>query len=97
MEPQAPAQRDTVKTYATVWACLLVLTAITVSVAGLHLGKLAIVVCLAIAALKSILVFLYFMHLRHETRLAIKLAIPIAIVALAIFIGITFTDVIPRM
>jgi cytochrome c oxidase subunit IV len=84
------------RTYAVVWALLMLLTGITVTAAELDLGKIAIVICLAIAGIKSILVLLYFMHLRHEERLVIKLAIPIALTALALFIGITFTDVIAR-
>lgn len=85
-----------VRTYTMVWASLMLFTAITVSVAQLHLGKLAIIICLAIASFKSVLVLLYFMHLRHEQNRVIKLVIPIALVALAIFIGLTFTDVIAR-
>jgi cytochrome c oxidase subunit IV len=82
--------------YTRVWAGLMVLTIATVVAAGLDIGKLAIVVCLAIASLKSVLVLLYFMHLRQEKRTAIKLALPIATVTLAIFIGLTFIDVFTR-
>jgi len=96
MAAQVKRKNNAVLVYTLVWIVLIIFTAITVAVAGLHLGKLAIMVCLAIASFKSILVFLYFMHLRDEERLVIKLAIPIAIAALAIFIGITFTDVIAR-
>jgi len=102
MNPEAqatqsmPRKPSPICVYAAVWSLLLLLTAATVASAQLRLGKLTIVVCLAIASLKSILVLLYFMHLRHEDRLVIKLAIPIALIVLAIFIGITFTDVIPR-
>ena len=39
---------------------------------------------------------MFFMHLLRERRLAFKLPIPIAMAALAIFIGLTFTDVIGR-
>lgn len=82
--------------YIAVWAGLLALTAITVAVAGLNLQKVAIVVCLAIAAVKSTLVLFYFMHLRYEQRRIIQLVIPIAIGALAIFIGLTYSDVLTR-
>jgi cytochrome c oxidase subunit 4 len=84
------------RTYVMIWAYLMVLTIVTVASATIDLGGLAIIVCLAIAALKSTLVFLYFMHLRHEKRMVIKLIIPIAMFTLAIFIGITFTDIIFR-
>jgi cytochrome c oxidase subunit IV len=85
-----------IRTYTIVWLALVALTALTVTSAGLNLQSVAIVVCLSIAAVKSLLVFLYFMHLRHEERLVVKLIIPIAIVTLAIFIGLTFSDVITR-
>lgn len=85
-----------VRVYATVWAALILATAATVTAASLHLPKIAIIVCLGIAAFKSTLVLLYFMHLRYESRLVIKLAVPIAVVVLAIFIGGTFSDVFTR-
>jgi cytochrome c oxidase subunit 4 len=91
-----PRAISDVAVYALVWAGLLVLTAVTVATANLAFGKIAILVCLAIATLKSMLVLLWFMHLGRERRLAIKLPIPIAMLALAIFIGLTFIDVVAR-
>lgn len=85
-----------IRSYITVWGMLVVLTAATVAVADFNLQKIAIIVCLGIAAIKSTLVLFYFMHLRYETRLIVKLLIPIAIGTLAIFIGLTFSDVITR-
>jgi len=46
---------------------LIALTATTVAVAGFNLQKIAIIVCLAIAAVKSTLVLFYFMHLGTNT------------------------------
>ena len=51
---------------------------------------------LAIAATKSILVLLGFMHLWWEDKLVIKLLIPIVLVTLTIFIGLTYTDILYR-
>jgi cytochrome c oxidase subunit IV len=85
-----------VKTYALVWALLMGMTGATVTAAQLNIGIFGIIICLSIASIKSILVFLYFMHLRHEKRLIVKLVVPIAIVALSIFIGLTFIDVVSR-
>ena len=82
--------------YVYIWIALLTLTAITVITADLNVGRIAIVVVLAIAATKSILVLLYFMHLRWERRLILKILVPIAIAALAIFIGLTYVDVLNR-
>lgn len=82
--------------YVWVWGALLGLTAITVAAASLDLGRAAIVVVLAVAAAKSCLVLLFFMHLRDEKRLLLKLAVPIAVAALAVFIGLTYTDILHR-
>jgi len=82
--------------YVYIWVALIVLTAITVTTASLNFGRVGILVVLAIAAIKSTLVLLYFMHLSSEKRLLLKLLVPIAICTLAIFIGLTFTDVMYR-
>jgi cytochrome c oxidase subunit 4 len=84
------------RSYVVVWLVLLAMTALTVLAASLNLAGVAIVVCLGIAAFKSTLVLLYFMHLRYEDRLLVKLLMPIAITTLAIFIGLTYSDVIFR-
>ncbi len=81
------------RTYAWVWVGLLILTGLTVSMAGMNLGRLSIAMVLAIAAIKSGLVLGYFMHLKYETGLLFKLMIPIVLAALTIFIGLTFTDI----
>jgi cytochrome c oxidase subunit IV len=85
-----------VKTYIIVWASLVIFTALTVTTAGLNLGKTGIIVVLSIAAVKSTLVLLFFMHLFYEKVTLIKLVIPFAIIVLAIFIGLTYTDVVAR-
>ena len=82
--------------YIYIWVALLVLTAITVTTASLNFGRAGILVVIAIATVKSTLVLLYFMHLSTEKRLLLKLLVPIAICTLAIFIGLTFTDVMYR-
>jgi cytochrome c oxidase subunit 4 len=82
--------------YIYVWIALLFLTAVTVTTAGLNVGRTGILIVLAIAAGKSTLVLLWFMHLRSERRLLLKLLVPIAIATLAIFIGLTYTDILTR-
>jgi cytochrome c oxidase subunit 4 len=73
---------------------LVLLTGITVSVAGMNLGRLSILVALLIAAFKSGLVLSYFMHLKYEKGpLLFRLMIPGIILLLILFIGITFFDV----
>jgi cytochrome c oxidase subunit 4 len=86
----------TKRSYLTVWAALVILTALTVTTASLELGGVGILLVLAIAAVKSTLVLLYFMHLRYEQRLLIRILMPIALATLAIFIGLTYTDILNR-
>jgi cytochrome c oxidase subunit 4 len=93
MKPEEELRGTPYRTYILVWAGLLVLTGMTVSLAGMSLGRLSVLIPLLIAALKSSLVLSYFMHLRHERGLLFKLMIPIALATLTIFIGLTFSDV----
>jgi len=79
-------------TYFLVWATLLVLTALTVAVAGFDLGPLNVLAALTIASCKTALVLYVFMHLKYDEPL-FRHCLLIAAVALAIFIGITFLDV----
>lgn len=81
------------QTYLFVWLGLVILTGVTVSMAGRNLGFLSIVAILGIAAFKSGLVLGYFMHLRYERGMLFKLMIPIVLTALTLFIGLTFTDI----
>jgi cytochrome c oxidase subunit 4 len=81
------------RTYVTVWVGLMMLTGMTVSLAGRNLGRLSILGVLAIAAIKSGLVLSYFMHLKDETGLLFKLMIPVVLAAITLFIGLTFTDI----
>ncbi|HVN03051.1 MAG TPA: cytochrome C oxidase subunit IV family protein [Bryobacteraceae bacterium] len=60
---------DSIKTYAVVFVALLFLTWTTTFVATIDLGPFNVVVALAIAVVKMMLVVLFFMHLRHSTIL----------------------------
>ncbi len=84
-----------VRVYLWVFAALMVGTAITVAVAFLHLGPFNDVVALAIAVTKATLVVLYFMHVRHSSRLT-KIVVVAGFLWLAILIGITLTDYFTR-
>ena len=85
------------KTYVLVWVGLLILTGITVSVAGMNLGGLSISIALAIAAIKSGLVLNYFMHLKYDKGLLhLRWVIPGILALLVLFIGLTFFDVALR-
>jgi len=91
-----PGKEPTGRSYVFVWVVLMIMTALTVMAASINLQKIAIIICLGIATFKSTLVLLYFMHLRYEDRQLVKLLMPIAITTLAIFIGLTYSDVIFR-
>jgi cytochrome c oxidase subunit 4 len=90
---ELPMESKKYQTYILVWLGLVILTGITVSMAGMNLGLLSILIVLSIAAIKSGLVLSYFMHLKYETGLLFKLMIPIVLAALTVFIGLTFTDI----
>jgi cytochrome c oxidase subunit 4 len=90
---ELPMESKKYQIYILVWLGLVILTGITVSMAGMNLGLLSIVIVLSIAAIKSGLVLSYFMHLKYETGLLFKLMIPIVLAVLTIFIGLTFSDV----
>jgi cytochrome c oxidase subunit IV len=78
--------------YIAVWLLLLALTAITITVASMHLGALSILTALTIASLKAGLVLWFFMHLKYEKRF-FKLLLLLPFVTLAVVIGLTFFDV----
>jgi cytochrome c oxidase subunit IV len=83
-------------TYLRAYAALVCLTAATVGAAYLGLGRAAVLAALAVAAGKSVLVLLYFMGLRYERRVIIRILMPIVVATLAIFIGLTYTDILYR-
>ncbi len=89
------AHVDSVKTYAAVFFALIVLTVLTTAVAFVDLGPFSVVVALGIACGKMLLVALFFMHVRHSTRLT-RLVLVAAVVWLAILLVFTLADVFSR-
>jgi len=81
--------------YLVTWISLLLLTGLTVTVAGMHFRSLSIVVALAVASAKGSIVVSFFMHMREENR-TLKIMLIVALVVLAIFIGVTFFDILFR-
>lgn len=77
--------------FVLTWLALLALTALTVTVAGMHLGGLSVAVALIVAAIKATVVLLFFMHLKYE-RPVFRTMLFVCIGTFAIFIGITFLD-----
>jgi len=80
---------------AKVLIALLVLTAITVFVASLHLGAFSVAVALIIACVKVFIVLSFFMHLKYE-NLFIKLMVGGVFAIFALVVIITFIDYLLR-
>jgi cytochrome c oxidase subunit IV len=93
MELEETSHKSSNRTYLLAWLGLVILTATTVSLAGMGLGRLAILSVLLIAGTKSALVLTYFMHLRSEKMLIFKVIIPLVLAVFLVFIILTFTDV----
>lgn len=79
-------------TFVVIYAALLVLTVITVGVSRIDLGVFNVWIALGVASFKSGLVIFYFMHMKYE-RLYYRVYLFVTLVILAIFIGLTFTDI----
>ncbi len=86
---------DSVKTYAAVWIALLILTGVTTGVAYIDLHAFSVVVALAIAVVKMLLVALFFMHVRHSTVLT-KLVVTGGLLWLVILLMLTLSDFATR-
>jgi cytochrome c oxidase subunit 4 len=86
---------DSVGTYVGILVALLCLTGLTTAVAYVDLGVFSTVVALTIAVVKMLLVALFFMHIRHSTKLT-KLVVVGGLVWLMILLILTMTDFVTR-
>src|SRR5215510_5102836 len=86
---------DSSKIYILVFLALLALTGVTTAVAYVDLGPFSVVVALAIAVVKMLLVALFFMHLRHSTALT-RVVVIGGLLWLAILIGLAMSDYVSR-
>ena len=71
------------------------MTALTTGVAYIDLGRFSVVVALTIAVCKMLLVALFFMHVRHSTKLT-KLVVLGGLLWLGIPISLTMADFATR-
>lgn len=83
------------KTFVIIWAMLGGLTALTVEASRIDMGAANVWIALLIASTKSALVIFFFMNLRQESRL-FKAGLLVMLSILAVFIGLTFVDVLYR-
>jgi cytochrome c oxidase subunit 4 len=86
---------DSVTTYALVFAGLIILTVATTAVAFVDLGPFSVVVALVIAVCKMLLVALFFMHIRHSTKLT-RLVVLGGMLWLAILLVLSMSDFVTR-
>ncbi len=97
MTQKTPIGNHTVSCMANIciWIGLLVLTGITVYVAGIDLGRFGIVANILIASVKAGLVLYIFMHLKYESRV-LKFMLTFVVLTLTTIIVLTFLDVLYR-
>ena len=86
---------DSTWTYLFVLLALLAATIVTTAVAYVNLGPFSVVVARVIACTKMLLVALFFMHIRHSTRLT-KLVVAGGLLWLLILLGLTMADFLTR-
>jgi cytochrome c oxidase subunit 4 len=79
------------KVYFIVWGALLVLTAVTVGVSYVDMKNVTVLTAMLIAATKSMLVLLYFMHIRFEKPM-FSVMILATMLTYGIFVALTFVD-----
>lgn len=86
---------ESLRTYALVTAALMVLLALTLAAAALPLGRVALVIALAIAGIKAGFIVVYFMHLR-EAQGVTRLFAAAGLAWLLILLGLTLADFLTR-
>ncbi len=74
-----------------IWVVLLVLTWLTITVAYLDFGNLAVAVALLIATFKAGVVLTYYMHLKFDSKL-LTILLLITVAVFSTFIILTFFD-----
>jgi cytochrome c oxidase subunit 4 len=81
--------------YAMVFATLLACTALTVFAADINLGVFNPIIALAIACLKGVIVILFFMHVKYQSRL-IKVTVGAGFFMFLVLVTMTLSDYISR-
>ena len=83
------------KFYVLIWALLMILLLLTWGVAQFNLGAFNVIAALTIAVTKMLLVILFFMHVRYNTRLT-WIFVAAGFVWLLIMIDLTLSDYLTR-
>jgi cytochrome c oxidase subunit 4 len=85
----------TPRVYAAVFATLLACTALTVFAADINLGVFNPIIALAIACFKGVIVILFFMHVKYQSRL-IKVTVGAGFFMFLVLVTMTLSDYISR-
>ena len=83
------------RVYLWTWAALMGLLAATFASAHFALGSLNVAINLGISAAKTVLVALFFMHLRRATAVLVIFSVA-ALFALSLLFGLSATDYATR-
>ena len=83
------------KVYYRIWLALLALLLLTWGLAQINLGPFNIVAMLIIAMLKTVLVIMFFMHVKYSPRL-IWVFVAAGFIWLLIMIDLTLSDYLTR-
>ena len=81
--------------YILVFGTLLIFTGITVGAAFVDLGVLNPIVALGIACFKAVIVILFFMHVKYQSRL-VKMTVGAGFFTFLVLITMTLTDYMSR-
>jgi cytochrome c oxidase subunit 4 len=81
--------------YTLVFGTLLLFTGITVGAAFIDLGVLNPIVALGIACFKAVIVILFFMHVKYQSKL-VKMTVGAGFFTFIVLITMTLTDYMSR-
>jgi len=81
--------------YMLVFGTLLLFTGITVGAAFIDLGVLNPIVALGIACFKAVIVILFFMHVKYQSKL-VKMTVGAGFFTFIVLITMTLTDYMSR-
>jgi cytochrome c oxidase subunit 4 len=81
--------------YGIVYVALLIFTGVTVWAAFVNLGIVNPIIALGIACTKGVIVILFFMHVKYQSKL-VKLTVISGFFTFIVLITMTLTDYISR-
>jgi cytochrome c oxidase subunit 4 len=92
---QAEHRHTGARGYLLTWLALLALTVLSFTVSEVHLGRLDVVIMLAIATFKATLVVLIFMHLL-EVTFANRMVVLLSAFFVFLLVSLMVADVMTR-